>query len=85
MSAVIWVTLTVCWSSSLSFFSRFQMNKLPFTHRVLMERRGVKSPLLMVCSLLSYSDSRLRFCRSWKVLTLRQLILLAFSSLEHKD
>lgn len=66
-------------------FFRFHKNKLPFTHRVLIERRGAKSPLLMVCSLLSYSDSRLRFCRSWKVLTLRQLILLAFSSLEHKD
>lgn len=55
----------------------------PFcTYRVLMERRGAKSPLLMVCSLLSYSDSRLRFCRSWKVLTRKQLILLAFSSLK---
>lgn len=49
-----------------------------------MERRGANRPLLMVCSLLSYSDNRLRFCRSWKVLTLRQLILLAFSSLRHK-
>lgn len=55
------------------------------THRVLMERRGANRPLLIVCSLLSYSDSRLRFCRSWKVLTLRQLILLAFSNLKtHK-
>lgn len=50
-----------------------------------MERRGANSPLLIVCSLLSYSDSRLRFCRSWKVLTLKQLILLAFSSLKHRD
>lgn len=52
------------------------------THRVLMARSGANSPLLIVCSLLSYSDSRLRFCRSWKVLTLRQLILLAFSRLK---
>lgn len=50
-----------------------------------MERRGANSPLLIVCSLLSYSDNRLRFCRSWKVLTLKQLILLAFSSLKHKE
>lgn len=54
-----------------------------YTYSVLMERRGLKSPLLMVCSLLSYNDSRLRFCRSWKVLTLKQLILLAFSNLKH--
>lgn len=54
-----------------------------YTYRVLMERKGLKSPLLMVCSLLSYNDSRLRFCRSWKVLTLKQLILLAFSNLKH--
>lgn len=51
------------------------------TYRVLIERRGANSPLLMVCSLLSYSERRLRFCRSWKVLTLKQLILLAFRSL----
>lgn len=63
------------------------MKKIPkpfYTYRVLMERRGANNPLLIVCSLLSYSDSRLRFCRSWKVLTLKQLILLAFSSLKHK-
>ena len=50
-----------------------------------MERSGANSPLLMVCILLSYSESRLRFCRSWKVLTLKQLILFAFRSLKHKE
>ena len=60
-------------------------SKPNYTYRVLMERRGANSPLLIVCSLLSYSDSRLRFCRSWKVLTLKQLILLAFSSLKHTE
>lgn len=56
-----------------------------YTYRVLMARRGVNSPLLMVCSLLSYSDSTLRFCRSWKVLTLKQFILLAFNNLKDKQ
>lgn len=50
-----------------------------------MARRGANRPLLIVCSLLSYRDSRLRFCRSWKVLTLRQFILLALSSLKKRE
>lgn len=52
------------------------------THSVWTACSGAKSPLLMVCSLLSYRESRLRFCRSWNVFTRRQLILLALRRLQ---
>lgn len=38
------------------------------THSVDGLQRG-EEPLLMVCSLLSYRESRLRLCRSWNVFT----------------
>lgn len=55
------------------------------THRVWTDCSGAKSPLLIVCSLLSYRESRLRFCRSWKVFTRRQLILLALRRLQAEE
>lgn len=50
-------------------------------HSVCMALSDEKVPLAMVCSLLSYSESRLRLWRSWKASTRRHAILLAFSSL----
>lgn len=47
-----------------------------------MARSDEKVPLAMVCSLLSYSESRLRLWRSWNASTRRQAILLAFSNLK---
>lgn len=52
------------------------------THRVCIARSEVKVPLARVWILLSYSDSRERFCRSWKALARTQWILLAFSNLD---
>lgn len=51
------------------------------THRVCIARSEVKVPLARVWILLSYRDSRERFCRSWKALARTQWILLAFSKL----
>lgn len=52
------------------------------THSVWIARSEVKVPLARVWILLSYSDSRERFCRSWKALARTQWILLAFSNLK---
>lgn len=46
-----------------------------------MARREVKVPLARLWILLSYRESRERFCRSWKASGRMQLILLAFKSL----
>lgn len=46
-----------------------------------MARREVKVPLARLWILLSYRESRERFCRSWKASGRMQLILLAFRSL----
>lgn len=46
-----------------------------------MARREVKVPLARPWILLSYRESRERFCRSWKASGRTQLILLAFRSL----
>ena len=51
------------------------------THSVCMDLSEEKVPLAIVCSLLSYRESRLRFCRSWKASTRKQFILFAFSNL----
>lgn len=50
-------------------------------HSVWMARREVKVPLERLWILLSYRESRERFCRSWKASGRMQLILLAFKSL----
>lgn len=46
-----------------------------------MARREAKVPLAKVWILLSYRDSRERFCKSWNALARTQCILLALSSL----
>lgn len=46
-----------------------------------MARSEVKVPLARLWILLSYRESRERFCRSWKASGRMQLILLAFKSL----
>lgn len=59
-----------------------RVTRAHLTHRVCMARSEVKVPLAKVWILLSYSDSRERFCRSWKALARTQWILLAFSKLQ---